>query len=263
MNIYEKTAQLIPQLEQRENIEILYMCESGSRAWGFPSPNSDYDLRFIYKKPRNWYLELGHQQDTLDWFAEDNLLDFSGWDVRKTLDLFVKCNLQLNEQLASPVVYYSKPEFTSRMQELIPAYFRPIKGMYHYFSCARNAKEALNGANEIKVKALFYIVRPLCCCAWIDNNASMPPTAFVPSLDLPIFSQSEFSGFKEFMLELIEKKKSVEEAGLIPFTGEIRLWTELLFNRMKLKTDHAAERFAGFNKPGFQPVNELLLKTIL
>ena len=46
------------QIGQEENVTLLHAVESGSRAWGFPSPDSDYDVRFIYYRPLSFYLSL-------------------------------------------------------------------------------------------------------------------------------------------------------------------------------------------------------------
>src|SRR5690349_14763485 len=91
------------KIENEFRVRILYACESGSRAWGFPSPDSDFDVRFIYVHDRDWYLSLSEDRDTI----EKNLpgdLDIGGWDIRKTLRLISKSNVIPLEWLQSPIV---------------------------------------------------------------------------------------------------------------------------------------------------------------
>ena len=86
----EKIIKYLNELEQAKGIEILLACETGSRAWGFPSPDSDYDVRVIYKHNKNWYLSLVEEKDTVEYFLENNDIDISGWDIRKCLKLLWK-----------------------------------------------------------------------------------------------------------------------------------------------------------------------------
>lgn len=61
MNVNEITQSIkerLSQIEKRENIRIIYACESGIRAWGFASPDSDYDVRFVFVRPVQDYLRV-------------------------------------------------------------------------------------------------------------------------------------------------------------------------------------------------------------
>ncbi|MDO4571629.1 MAG: nucleotidyltransferase domain-containing protein [Planctomycetia bacterium] len=130
-------------LEKELGIRLLHVCESGSRAWGFPSADSDFDVRFLYAQPLAGYLRLGRLKDTREWFDANGMLDFSGWDVKKALELFMACNLSLNEHLRSPLVYREQPSFSESLRALIPDYFQPVKGMFRYFSSAQHNEELL------------------------------------------------------------------------------------------------------------------------
>ena len=70
----------LQELEAENNVKILYACESGSRAWGFPSATSDYDVRFIYLRPVEWYLSIEQKRDVIEYPVENDL-DISGWDL--------------------------------------------------------------------------------------------------------------------------------------------------------------------------------------
>ena len=88
----EKIKKYLSDLEKEKAIEILLACETGSRVWGFPSPDSDFDVRIIYKHEKDWYLSLTEEKDTIEYFLENNEIDISGWDLRKSLRLLWKSN---------------------------------------------------------------------------------------------------------------------------------------------------------------------------
>lgn len=79
-------------------MRFLIAVESGSRAWGFPSPDSDYDIRFIHIHPRDWYLSLQPGRDVIERPIIDNI-DLNGWDLRKALGLLLKSNAVVSEWL--------------------------------------------------------------------------------------------------------------------------------------------------------------------
>ena len=101
----QKIKKYLTVLEKEKGIQILLACETGSRAWGFPSPDSDFDVRIIYKHPTDWYLSLTEEKDTLECFYENRDIDISGWDVRKCLRLLWKSNASMLERIQSPMVY--------------------------------------------------------------------------------------------------------------------------------------------------------------
>ncbi len=107
----------LKDIEDRHPIQILYACETGSRAWGFPSPDSDYDVRLIYKHHVNWYLTLTEQKDTLEMMSDDGELDLTGWDIRKCLKLLWKSNGALLERIQSSVVYHEVNSISSVLPE--------------------------------------------------------------------------------------------------------------------------------------------------
>src|SRR5690606_13349752 len=145
----------ILEIEKKENIKVLYACESGSRAWGFPSKDSDYDVRFIYMKPKDWYLSIDDHKDTLE-FPINDVLDISGWDIRKTLKLFRSSNAVIYEWLQSPIVYKEEPGFLNKMNALFPDFFSGRAGMHHYLSMAKNCFENDLQGEQVKLKKYFY-----------------------------------------------------------------------------------------------------------
>ena len=166
----------ILELEQKENVRILLAVESGSRAWGFASPDSDYDVRFIYVRPQEEYLRLEARRDFIELPISD-LLDINGWDLDKTLRLLYRSNPALFEWFSSPIVY-RETGFAAEFRPLMNRYFSPRKSLYNYLSMARkNYREYLKG-ETVKAKKYFYVLRPLLACRWILERQTPPPMLF-------------------------------------------------------------------------------------
>lgn len=165
------------RIESRYEVRLLFVVESGSRAWGFASPDSDYDVRFVYAHRRDWYLSVFEQRDVIEEMLPDKL-DISGWDLRKALRLFSKCNVALNEWLSSPIVYAETPGFRSALAALMPAYFNPVAALHHYRRMAEHALADSLAERRIRIKKLFYALRAILACRWISNMQAQPPTEF-------------------------------------------------------------------------------------
>lgn len=199
---------------REHQIKIIYACESGSRAWGFPSPDSDYDVRFVYVHPWNWYLTLEEDRDVIDLPLEDSsagLLDLGGWDLRKTLRLLRKSNPVIWEWLQSPVCYQA--EQTRHFRELrsvFDPFYSPIAACHHYLSLCRNTmNQALSGPS-VKIKKYFYMLRPLLAASWIARYHTIPPMQLALLLQL-LDDQPEI---KNCIVDLQKRKQHIDE--LIP-----------------------------------------------
>ena len=203
----ERVLQELLRIERQNNVRILLAVESGSRAWGFASPDSDYDVRFVYAHERDWYLSIFEDRDVIEEMLPDRL-DISGWDLRKSLRLFSKCNLALNEWLGSPIVYSEAPGFRERFLTMIPHYFNPIGAMHHYRSMADRAITEHLTDGQIAIKKLFYVLRPLLACRWILHTTAQPPTEF-EKLTLPAWVTAEQ---KAWIASLLEQKSVAAEA---------------------------------------------------
>jgi predicted nucleotidyltransferase len=164
-------------LEATQNVRILYACESGSRAWGFPSPDSDYDVRFIYVHPPAWYLGLDEGPDTLN-FPVDDELDLAGWELRKTLRLLRGSNAALFEWLQSPIVYHEAQGFRSQLAPLLPLAFNLKAGLHHYLGQLRRGVEEDLVGEEVRLKRLFYALRSALAARWIRARHTLPPMEF-------------------------------------------------------------------------------------
>lgn len=170
-----KTA--LKEAEDSRNIKVLYAVESGSRAWGFESEDSDWDVRFVYIHPADWYLQIDEKKDSMEVMLPGDI-DLAGWELRKALRLFRKSNPPMLEWLNSPIVYADEYGFAGMLRELIPGVYNPRSCMYHYISMARgNYKDYLQ-SDMVKLKKYFYAIRPILACDWIRTIGTMPPTAF-------------------------------------------------------------------------------------
>ena len=168
-------------IEQRYNVRVLYACESGSRGWGFASPDSDYDVRFLYVHRPEWYLRVESQRDVIELPIDDEL-DVCGWEWRKALGLLKGANPTLIEWLDSPVVYQEDETVVAELRALIPAWFSPLRARWHYYSMARkNFHEYLQG-ETVRLKKYFYVLRPLLAARWVEAGKGVPPMRFAELL---------------------------------------------------------------------------------
>ncbi len=175
---HDRTGQIrdrLHVLERREDIRILLAVESGSRIWGFPAPDSDYDVRFLYVRPRDWYLALARRRDVLG-FPLQGLLDINGWDIRKALNLLLKANPTLLEWLRSPIRYIEARQFLQEMEALASrvAFRRPAR--YHNLHLGRSAyRDALEGWDQVRLKKYLYALRPALALRWLRLRPEPPP----------------------------------------------------------------------------------------
>ena len=158
----------IREKEEKENIRVLHVIESGSRAWGFASPDSDYDVRFIYVRNKDFYLSLRENKDFIDWELNE-VLDINGWDLKKALQHFYKSNATLFEWSNSPVVYYTTDEW-KQIYAVASKYFACKSALYHYYGTANKNYHEYLCEEMVKYKKYFYVLRPILACKWIEEK---------------------------------------------------------------------------------------------
>ncbi len=168
------------RIAQEKNIRILYACETGSRGWGFASPDSDYDIRFIYVHPRDQYLSISNPTDTITTIFEDGgeILDFNAWDLRKILHHLRKSNATPLEWLQSPIIYEQEGNFREELWTLAPQFFNPQSAVHHYLGICHNSIRSGITEGQIKIKKYFYILRPLLAAKWAAERQTIPPMEF-------------------------------------------------------------------------------------
>jgi uncharacterized protein len=203
----ERVISELQRIEHEHRVRVLLSVESGSRAWGFASPDSDYDVRFIYVHERDWYLSVFDARDVIEEMLPGDL-DVCGWELRKTLRLFAKCNLALNEWLGSPIVYSEAAGFRMQLSQMIPTYFNPIAATHHYRSMADTAFNDNYAGSHIRIKKLFYVLRPLLACRWIEHTRSQPPTEFSRLVAQAWTTEED----KEWIANLVRQKADAVEA---------------------------------------------------
>ena len=168
----------IKNIEVEKNVCILYACESGSRAWGFSSNDSDYDVRFIYTHEQDYYLSVFTDRRDVIELPIDDLLDVNGWDLKKVLSLLYKNNLALFEWINSPIVYIDRG-IKQTLIDLVNSSFRVDRAHFHYFSMATGFhKEHIANNEKPNMKKLFYGLRSTFACLWVNKFKSMPPVDF-------------------------------------------------------------------------------------
>ena len=174
--------QRLDELEAREGVRLLYACESGSRAWGFASQDSDYDVRFIYAQPVEWYLSVFPGRDVIELPVEGDL-DINGWDIRKALELLRKSNPALLEWLDSPIVYHEQPAMLEPLRRLAASAYNPLASVHHYLSMASHQKTILVSAGGVvRRKKYFYLLRALFAARWSLKHPGQPPMEFAKLL---------------------------------------------------------------------------------
>jgi predicted nucleotidyltransferase len=200
----------LAEIEATYNVVIFYACESGSRAWGFPSVDSDYDVRFLYIHPVEWYLSIDERRNVIE--AMDGELDFSGWDIKKALNLFRKPNGPLYEWLGSPIVYLEKYSITSKLRAMEYIYYSPMVLAHHYWHMAQNGAGNYLKDNEFLLKKTFYTLRPLLAIQWLEKGYGVVPTPFQMLVDRLITDQD----LKDAIDHLVEVKRHSTEHDRAP-----------------------------------------------
>ena len=171
------------EIERAQCIKILYACESGSRGWQFPSPDSDYDVRFIYVRTLHEYLSIAEKPDHLSLPVNDEL-DIYGWDLSKVLKLIRKSNTTPFEWVQSPITYIEEKGFKEALLDICKSYFSQRNNTHHYLGIAKGAMETINAEGGIKIKKLFYVIRPLLAAKWCLERNTIAPMSIMPLMDL-------------------------------------------------------------------------------
>ncbi len=224
--------------EKEHSVKILYACESGSRAWGFASPDSDYDVRFIYVREKDWYLsfDVESKRDVIEYPIVDEI-DCSGWDIRKALYLFTKSNGALLEWLNSPIKYIEDGSFAQNMRDISPRALNKTALCYHYSHMAKkNAQEYLL-KDKVKLKKYFYVLRPLLAMRYLEKSSEPPPVEF-EKLVGEVAPEYIIGGIEK----LLKIKRNSPEIGLGNPILEINDFIEKELNRH-------GESFSGQGRP--------------
>jgi len=195
----------LKEIEKKENVKIIFACESGSRAWGFDSPDSDFDVRFIYVRKMKDYLRLKEGRDVIEWQLDD-VFDINGWDLKKFLQLAHNSNPNVLEWLHSPIVYLKTEDF-DELKELVYLYYSKKKIMLHYLHMTSKDYETHIMKEQVVLKKYFYVLRSLLAAKWITQSDEYPPIEF------NILKSSQLDpSMKEIVEHLLDLKKANNES---------------------------------------------------
>ncbi|MDD6396266.1 MAG: nucleotidyltransferase domain-containing protein [Firmicutes bacterium] len=243
--------QTLTEIEKQESIKIIFAVESGSRAWGFSSPDSDYDVRFIYVRPTEHYLKLERKRDVIEWQL-DETLDINGWDFQKTLRLLHSSNPTLFEWSRSPIVYKDSDDW-QRLMPVINDYFLAKSGVYHYLHmAARNNREFLQLA-QVKLKKYFYVLRPILACKWILDKNSPPPMIFTE-----LAAAELEDGLKPVVSELLDKKINLPEIEMIPRIDALNEYIDREIQNLRAAVAEMPE----VRRQDYSRLNEIFLQAL-
>ena len=252
--IVEKVQKLIRLTELKQDVRVLLAVESGSRAWGFSSRDSDYDVRFVYIQRKEWYLtiDLESKRDVIERPIEE-LIDLSGWDIRKALRLFARANPPLIEWLSSPIVYKDEGSFRSELEGLLHLYYEPRSCMYHYMHMAeRNYRDYLKGP-VVWIKKYLYVLRPVLAINWIEQNRGPVPMEF----NRLLVTIEEHGPLINEIAQLVDRKRKGDELDRGPENPTIGKFISDEMNR------HAEKRLQkAFKAPDYAPLQAMFIKML-
>lgn len=206
--------QKLKEIEEQFQVKVLFAVESGSRAWGFPSTDSDYDVRFVYIHQPDWYLAIdpqgiGNKRDVIEMPIND-MLDISGWEITKALRLFRKSNPPFLEWMYSEIRYYEAFSFKGKLKLLEDEVFFPNASLHHYLNMAKSNYRSHLTKKEVKIKKYFYALRPVLAASWIKEYQTIPPIDFHELLEALVPDGQ----LKEEIFTLLKRKKAGEEMDL-------------------------------------------------
>lgn len=210
----EHIIEVLQQIEREYAVKVLYACESGSRAWGFPSKDSDYDVRFLYVHKKEWYLSIDKGRDVLEVPSQDSisipvdpLLDVSGWEITKALRLYRKSNPPFFEWLHTNTVYFEKCSTVDKLLVFEHLVFSPVASLYHYVSMAKRNFRSYLLKDRVDHKKYFTVLRPILAGKWIVAFHTVPPIEFHALVEALVVEGE----VKEIITELVSKKKDRKE----------------------------------------------------
>jgi len=206
-DMWQRIGAALDAVEREHGVRVLLAVESGSRAWRFPSTDSDYDVRFIYARRRESYLSIENVRDVIEQ-PIDGALDISGWDVRKALQLMVRSNATLMEWLSSPVRYRAADEAAARLLKFASHSCHLRALAYHYDRLARRSFTEIESSDgEVSLKTYCYAIRPALALLWMRRHGRPPP------MDLPSLERGVATAdvVRRAIADLVERKAAATE----------------------------------------------------
>jgi uncharacterized protein len=246
-DVHAEIMQRLARAEAEHGVRILLAVESGSRAWGFASPNSDYDVRFIYAHEARWYqaVDLEERRDVIEYPIVDDI-DLNGWDLRKALRLFWKSNPAFVEWIQSPIRYIERGDFGMQARRLLPSAYSVESGIYHYRSMAKSTERAHLREAQVSLKKYFYALRPLLSVLWLERYAAPAPIELEKLLHL-IDDRAELRAAID---DLLERKRAAPESWVgdaVPAIGDFVTEQLARLETMATAVERKASALPGLN----------------
>ena len=250
----EKISKHLREIKEQHHNKILYAVESGSRAWGFSSPDSDWDVRLIYVHEPEWYFHIEEQKDTIEQMFPDET-DMSGWDLKKALRLFKSSNPSLFEWLHSPIIYQMDEQFIQEIRQMETQYFNPEKAMFHYNHIYKKHNDRYIKDYGLPLKRFLYYLRGILVCKWLSDKGTIPPVRFTELVNATV----EEPDMKAKIAHLLELKKRSNEHNQEPVGEQLFAWVQewAEFYNQKVEQLHPEKKTSHDDK-----LNKLMYDTV-
>ena len=250
----ERISKHLREIEEQHHIKILYAVESGSRAWGFLSPDSDWDVCFIYVHEPEWYFHIEEQKDTIEQMFPDET-DMSSWDLKEALRLFKSSNPSLIEWLHSPIIYQTDETFINEIRQMENQYFNKEKAMFHYNHIYKKHNDRYIKDYGLPLKRFLYYLRGILVCKWLSDKGTIPPVRFTELVNATV----EDTDMKARIAHLLELKKRSNEHNLEPVDEQLFAWAQewAEFYNQKVEQLHPEKKTSHDDK-----LNKLMYDTV-
>jgi predicted nucleotidyltransferase len=218
----EKVARIDAMLDSiaaQQRVFLPLAIESGSRAWGFASPDSDYDCRFVFVRRAIDHITPWTARDVIELPLEDEL-DANGWDLRKALQLLLKGNAVIVEWLRSPVIYRGQAWFRDAFLEFGRHAASREAICRHYLHLGERQRRVYFGdGSSIPQKKIFYALRPAAALRWLR----MHPAEAIPPMHFPTLMEEcdPPAELREEVTDLMRRKAVSRELGAAPLSPAV------------------------------------------
>lgn len=242
----------LASVEIEHGVRIPWAIESGSRAWGFASPDSDYDCRFLFVRPFSAYAALWPARDVIETPLE-GLVDVNGWDLGKAVRLATAGNATVGEWLRSPHVYDGDPAFRDALLDLVARVGDTSRIRRHYLHVGRAQwSRAHDATGEVRLKKVFYAIRPAVTLRWLDDHEGVPPM----NLD-ELLAQAEVpDDVRDELVALRSLKARTRELGSAPVPPAIGRWVLSVFEAEPDRASPPSRELRAEAEAGFRELVE-------
>lgn len=178
-------------------------------------PHSDYDVKFIYVRPLNWY--LGIEDSKRDLIDCNDEFDMNGWDLRKALQLLKESNCGILEWLNTELVYRCDLDFVKRAKDLAAnEHCRKSLLLAYWGKAGKHYREYINIATangEVLLKKYLFVIQAILSAKWIitksPSGIDLPPQLFYTLLHSLSDSKEEVPiAIYEYAMKFMNEKRA-------------------------------------------------------